>query len=585
MKCHIEKAKQVIRKTLLTRRACCVPTSFGKDSSSVLNLVVTTAAEIVAEQGKEAIAPITVVNADTLVESPAMEQLLLSEVKKLKAYCSEHDVPLTFLRSKPALTSEWTVKVLSGRNLPVYASKKNRECSIDLKIAPMERLKKKLVKHLEESYGKTITMVGTRFAESKGRQARMEARGEDAESIWASDSSGDMLSPVANWSTEDVWDYLSAVSRGVEDGYSDFTGLMELYRDGSDQSDSDGEKKDCRFGCSICTVTSVDRSMANLLKNNPAKYSYMEGLFRLQQYLIAIQHDLDRRQYIGRSINEHGYIAIGADTFSPAQLEELFLMILTLDIREAEAADRHGIAPRFQLLHPRAIVAIDALWGMQGVFEPHHGLYLYKKVYHEGFRLDIPVIKPSKRVPIPEKRYLFVGDAWKAGEFNFSGMRNMFLEMSSEPNSFTGCGRTETLKDGRIVQSPVYSDDGLFDIDLESAYFVLDFELDYLLRKHNDAYRATEAYNAYVSMGTLQLSSRRQSSSSDMIMRRTAWREREGLVGRNFDLHKVIGRTISKKEMLAAVAAKQGEVIPIPVPEVQEETQQPLQLDLFQECA
>lgn len=585
---HVEKAKQVIRKTLLTRRPCINPCSFGKDSSAVLNLTVTVAAEIIAEMGKDAIAPISVVNADTLIENPEIERLLKTSVRSLKDYCAKHDVPLDFYQSKPALASEWMVTILSGRNLPVYANRPNRDCSVNLKIQPMERLKKKLLKHLEQSYGKPITCVGTRFSESKSRKARMEARGESAEAVWENDTSGDMLSPIANWSEQDVWQYLDAVTLGQEEGFTGFEDLERLYRDGSDQSQAScGEEvKSCRFGCTTCVVT-VDRSMANLLKNDPARYGYMAGIHKLQNYLLAIQWDLNKRQWIGRTINEHGYIGVYPDTFSSDELERLFLMILTLVAREEEEAYRLGIAPRFKLLSHRAIIAIDALWSQQGVHKPFHGLYLYKRVFHEGYRLDVPEIEPAKRVPIPEKRYLYVGEGWHEDQlYRYSGMRDIALEMTTDPDSFTGCGATEQLKDGRTVQKVEYSEDGLFDVDEEGAEFILGFELDYLLEKyHNDNHHNTFGYTTYLSMGTLELSSKRQAGTSDMILRRTAHREHHGLIGPTFDLQKVIGRTISKKEMLAAVAEKQGEVIPIPVPETQEETQQPQQLDLFQECA
>lgn len=583
---YVESAKQTIREILLAGRPLVVPWSGGRDSSSVLNLSVVVAAGLV-EQGFK-VAPLFVINADVIIENPAVSQQLQKDLRRLKDYCKEHLIPLSFHQSTPALGSEWVVKIFSGRNLPIFANRKFRDCSTDLKGIPLERLKRSLMKHIEANHGKPVSALGTRFCESTQRRDRMESRGETAEEIWSSGTSGDMISPIANWSDKELWQYISAVTNGQEEGFTDFRDLTQLYWDGSDHSrilfESDSVPN-CRYGCSMCCVGARDRSMENLLKNNPERYGYMLGLNKLRNFLVATQFDLDRRQWIGRSIVD-GYLAIYPDTYSAQMLEDLFLMALTIDVREEEAAGRLGIAPRFKLLHPRAIIAICAIWSMQGLHsKPFHGLYLYNKVYNEGFRIEVPEVTPGKPVKIPEKRYLYVGEGWteQGSEWEYAGMRDATLEMVSDQDGWSGCGVLEGLKDGRQVQQPAYSESGLFDVDLESAYMVFDWEIENLLRHHDEThYYATFAYNRYVTLGVIQLSSRRQSSTSDFILRRTNFREKEGLIGANFDLQKVLSKTISKKEMLAEVA-RRNPTPPIITPSVAQPVK--AQMELFTEVA
>lgn len=569
---QIAKTKEIIEQTLRTGRPIVVPYSGGRDSSSVLNLTVSAAGRLKALGIK--LAPIFVINADTMIENPEVCLVLDRSLKDLRQYCANTGIDLSISQSRPALNSEWMVKILSGRNLPIFANRKHRDCSVDLKITPMERLKKKLLKTIREDYGEPITMVGTRYAEGAGRRQRMEARGESAETVWSNDQSGDMLSPIAEWADADIWTYLQGVVKGQEEGFTDFSDLIHMYWTGTELSEGHTSPS-CRFGCSVCTV-GRDCSMENMLKNDPDRYGYMAGINQLQRYLVATQYDFSKRQWIGRTIH-NGYLAIYPDTYGPQMLEDLFLMILTLDAREQEAAYRLGIEPRFQLLHPRAIIAIDALWSMQGSHLPFHGLYLFDQVYNKGLRKEIPEIEATPQTPVPAKRYLHVGDAWKdSTEFAACGLRNVSVEMSCDSDSFSGCGRTETLNDGRIVMDCLYSEDGLFDVDEESAMMVLGMELDYLLRNyHNTGYKNTYGYNLYATMGVLQLSSRRQTGTSDFILRRTAFREKLGLIGGKFDLEAVLKQTISEREFKRLTTGD------MKVRSVEEQTQ----MDLFEEIA
>ncbi len=521
--------------------------SGGKDSTVTLNLTLVAMKEMV--QAGEATPPIIVLHADPLIENPEAHLHAKREMAAIRSYAAKHGLTIRIEVSKPALLSTWAVKVLSGRNLPPLPGRP-RDCTNDLKVTPMGKLKKKILKELE-AIGEPVTVIGTRFAESAGRKKRMEARGETHTGLW-SDKEGLKLSPVAHWSDDDLWQYIYECATGVEESYGDFEGLIQLYLAGSRKTERTcaGHEVPCdtRFGCMVCTV-GRDKSMEGMVAKGD-KYSYMAPLLKLQDFIRNTQFDFDRRTWVGRSIKD-GYIAIGPDTYSPAMLAELLRYCLTIDMDEAEAAYRLGIEPRFRIVSDEALIAIDAVWSQQGIHKPFEALRIYRDICIEGNRYEVlDTVKP-KPVKVPEARYLWAGEGWQDidNSFRHMGVRNIVLEMVDEAD--TGCMGTKSLKDGRIVLD-VERADGEFTIDPEAAAFILGFELDYVLDRYGvDAfYPRTTAYRYYSSMGTIEFASG-QVNSSDLIMRRTAWKESMGLF--DMDREKLLDMTISKLEMEAKV--------------------------------
>ena len=291
---------------------------------------------------------------------------------------------MTVKIATPSLNDSWAVKVIGGRALPSFCNN-NRDCSVDFKVKPQKRLRKQLFK--EFSSFTPVTVFGTRYSESRSRKKKMEARQESDFETWVGKDSTHYLSPIANWSTDDVWDYL-ARQQSAGTGYSDFIEIFRIYGDATISTEVDasilatGEKgKGCgpRFGCFLCCVTS-DTSMENLIDGDPGQYGYMKGINDLQKFLLATQYDFERRDWFGRTIDDKGFITIRPDVYSPNMLEELLLYCLTLDVREAETAYRLGISKRFQIITPEALIAIDAMWSLYGRHKPFHALHCYNLV-------------------------------------------------------------------------------------------------------------------------------------------------------------------------------------------------------------
>lgn len=263
------------------------------------------------------------------------------------------------------------------------------------------------------------------------------------------------------------------------------------------------------------------------------RYAYMRGLNRLQRYLLAIQYDFSKRNWVHRTIH-HGYIAFWPDTFSAKELAGLLAMCLTLDVEEAEAARRLGIAPRFQIISAQALFAIDAYWSVNAMHRPFHALHLYREVYLRGERFPVPEVPVAPRVKMPEMRFIHVGDDWdEGGNYLDTGLRDVMLEAMTDLSGH-GCPGTRTLKgDGLkiidIKTSP------MFTIDLEAVQYLLEFELDYLLERYHDSRTqpGTHGFMYYVQQELVRIH-KGDERFFDTRLRRANFRLRKGLAG-NYD--------------------------------------------------
>jgi DNA sulfur modification protein DndC len=544
------EAQAVLRGLLERGSPLLVGYSGGKDSTIALALTLNAALDLKRSGG--VVPPILVTHGDTGIENPTVSALAMAEMEKVRRFGARHGLTVRADVARPALNDTWAVSVLSGRKLPTFANSSSRDCTIGYKIQPMVKLRK----HLLAAYGKQaarpVTVIGTRFEESTGRAERMNERKESAFEPWEKDGAL-FISPIALWSSDDVWESLGRMRSGDMQAFTDAADVFDLYAAGGGSScavvadmatESAKKSRACgaRFGCSLCAAVGRDKSLENMLEADPG-YAWLRGLNNIQRFLVDSQYDFDRRAWLGRTLDKDGFLPVTPDTYSPAMLKELLRYCLTADADEVRASKQAGVKPRFELVSPEALVAIDALWGLHGIAErPFAAVQVWLDVHVNGARYYPPknvVAYPVRGFPAP--RFIAVGEKWDQGDIGeYSGLRDLGAELAAReatPN--------RTLPDGRELLQ--LRESALFEVDSEGAATFLAWEAERKVAETgHSAAAGTISFFYYAQLEVLATSAR-HAGMLDAIVRRTRWKQREGLAG-PVPAAKVKAMALSKEE-------------------------------------
>lgn len=547
--------------------------SGGKDSTVVLALALN-AARRLKEQGHE-VPPIIVTHGDTGIENPSVAALAANEMRKVREFGRLHGLQVTAEVARPALNDTWAVAVLSGRKLPTFANSSSRDCTINFKVTPMVRLRKRLLQRAGALKARPITLIGTRFEESEGRAARMDERGESGVRPWEKDGQL-FLSPIATWTSDDVWELLGRMRSGAMPSFTDAADVFDLYAAGGGSScavvadmATEGAKKSracgARFGCSLCAAVGRDKSLENMLASDPS-YAWLRGLNAIQRFLVDTQYDFSRRNWLGRSLDADGFVTVTPDTYSPDMLADLLRYCLTVDALEQEAAKAAGLAkPRFELVSPTALLAIDAFWGLHGLQKTaFQAVAIWLDVHEQGNRYYPPgnlVQYPARGFPSPG--FIYVGKDWDEGApSGYTGLRDVARAAACAEGS-----SEQVLKDGRVVRA--IDESALFEVDEEGARDFLEFEADRQVRQTKERPRVgSYSFFHYVDLGVFS-TSKRHAGLLDTVCRRTAWRRSVGLDGPVSAAQvKAMAMSRAERDAMAAQAANGVPELVGPVPQI-----------------
>ncbi len=525
--------------------------SGGKDSTTLLALALNAAA-LLRSTGVE-VPPLIVTHGDTGIENPMVAALARREMQKAEAFGREHGLRVVAEVAQPALNETWAVAILSGRRLPTFTNSSSRDCTLNWKVNPMLRLRKRLLAESGEHRKPAVTLIGTRFEESSSRAQRMHERGERATVPWEKDGSW-FLSPLAHWTSDDVWAYLAQLRSGAWHAFTDSAEVFEMYAQAGGSScavvadmATEAVKKSracgARFGCSLCAAVGRDKSLENLLLASP-EHAWLRPLNALQQFIVNTQYDLRRRTWLTRTLDEGGYLRVQPDTYSPAMLEELLRYALTVDMLEQEAAALLGLEqPRFQLVPPQALLAIDALWSLHAhSLRPFAAIAIWRDVVLQGKRYAPPSTEGLATQAIPAARYLWVGNDWEQGLPGvFTGMQDPALMLAAWDTERSG---HREMPDGRLLLNHEHSE--LFEVDAEGAELFLAWEAERVLTEYHDgpAYNSVKAFLYYTELRVLSTFGRHH-STLDRMMRRAQWKRENGWAG-PVELERLLAASMDK---------------------------------------
>lgn len=269
--------------------------SGGKDSTATLQLVWLSLLELPVTQRKKSV---HVINTDTLVESPVIEQWVKKSLNIMDETARKEALPFVTHRLTPDMNNTFWVNLL-GRGYP-FPRKKFRWCTDRLKIQPVNSF----IKSAIAEHGEIIMVLGTRKAESQRRAKTMayyeKKRVRELLSPNPTMANELVFSPLEEWTDDDVWVFLMQYKNPW--GYSNQE-LLTLYRGATADNECpmmvEKNLPSCgksRFGCWVCTMVEKDKSMEAMIANDDEK-AWMTPLLEFRNFFGDEKHDRERRSF------------------------------------------------------------------------------------------------------------------------------------------------------------------------------------------------------------------------------------------------------------------------------------------------
>ncbi|MDF5738981.1 MULTISPECIES: DNA phosphorothioation system sulfurtransferase DndC [unclassified Nostoc] len=268
--------------------------SWGKDSSTVLQLVWNAIAALSPEKRTKTVYVITT---DTQVENPVVSAWVRKSLENLKVAAKKQGMPIDPHLLQPVIEDTFWVNLI-GKGYPAPRNQ-FRWCTPRLKINPANQFIREIVR----ANGETILVLGTRKAESSKRAATMKKhqidRVRDRLSPNASLPNSLIYTPIEDWSNNDVWIYLNQCDNPWGQSNKE---LFAMYRGATADNEcplvvdtSTPSCGDSRFGCWVCTLVNKDKSMEAMIQNDEEK-EWMQPLLDIRNEL-DIKDDRDKRDF------------------------------------------------------------------------------------------------------------------------------------------------------------------------------------------------------------------------------------------------------------------------------------------------
>ena len=335
--------------------------SGGKDSTCMVQLVWSAMLALAPERRQK---KIFIISSDTLVESPKIVEQITGTLDKMEKAAKESGLPISTNLVRPLLEDTFWVTLL-GKGYPA-PSTNFRWCTDRLKINNADRF----INEKVSQYGEAIVVLGTRKDESGSRQQLMnlyEIKGSllSRHSKFAQTY---VYTPIRDFTTEDVWNYLLQNKNPWGNNNRDLLALYQNAKAGECPLVVDTSTPSCgnsRFGCWVCTVVDKDKSMENMIDNGE---EWMEPLLELREELKATQNPEVKLQ-VREMKRRHGQVEFYSDgtekiTPGPYKMEfrKEFLRKL---LRTQKKVRKIGPDPQMTLISEDELHEIQRLWRME----------------------------------------------------------------------------------------------------------------------------------------------------------------------------------------------------------------------------
>ncbi|MGB1250476.1 MAG: DNA phosphorothioation system sulfurtransferase DndC [Candidatus Promineifilaceae bacterium] len=260
--------------------------SGGKDSTATAQVVWLALSKLEPEQLQW---PIYIIASDTLVETPVIVDHLHTTLRKINESAESQSLPITAHKVIPKTTDTFWVNLI-GRGYPA-PTQKFRWCTERMKIKPANQF----ILDRASEFGQVVMVLGSRRSESASR-SQIIAREEAKRSVTGTQlryhhnlRSALVYTPIQEWTTDDVWQYLLQVKSPWGSKNRDLLTMYRAANSGECPLVIDDTTPSCgnsRFGCWTCTVVTRDKSMEAMIDNGE---EWMEPLLEFRDWLSETQ--------------------------------------------------------------------------------------------------------------------------------------------------------------------------------------------------------------------------------------------------------------------------------------------------------
>jgi len=486
-------------------------------------------------------------------------------------------MPVAIHVTKPSLASQFVVSTIGRGTLVrtpengVRDGRRMRACADEWTVRPGGRLRTLLERRAATAGAReVITVLGLRKDESASRSLAMAEREDTADVAVRNRGGGLALSPLADWSSDDIWTMLALLA---DPGSMPFGSpllpatihrLSEIYRAGNGGTcgvvvGESGARASCgsRFGCAFCCVSGDrDKSLEAMIEDE--QYGHLRPLNAFRNYLLAIQRDMSRRELVGRALSDAGYTRIQADTYSYLTRVDLLKKLCSIDAAERDRAEAHSGAlatgaipdtednrllcePQFEFVTPQQLVTIDFFLSMHH-YAPHAfpALAVWHDVNVLGRRYPIPTLEPLPRTDIVLHGWYPVGQYDK--EAPATGLRSFDAEQWNQYRHQGRPGRYARTTGGE--QTVYFEEASQFEVDAEAAclFVTCTYDTAFMLdAQHRDA---IDSAHFWLNEGIVKLPTGMAQRYQDMAKRGqyfTRLAQRLNLTPAELDAHLVSG--------------------------------------------
>lgn len=180
--------------------------SGGKDSTAVVQLVWLALEDLPEESRRK---PVYVITTDTLVENPIVASWVTHSLDVMGEKAANSKIPIKPHLIQPDVAETFWVNLI-GKGYPAPRPR-FRWCTERLKIKPSSQF----IQRIANENGEVILLLGTRKAESAVRAARLKEREKDRSDGLSTHPeliNTLVLSPISDWTNDDVWAFLLRVA-------------------------------------------------------------------------------------------------------------------------------------------------------------------------------------------------------------------------------------------------------------------------------------------------------------------------------------------------------------------------------------